>query len=357
MTARNARPQASGGRRVASRHAAEPAPAAPIEPLERTETRATTDTEVRTEVTEPTAELTLVEPAEAFEPDPVVVFEAQGATHHFDDFDATAVLPLKKAPAGKRKAVKHAGSRGPLFRGLPSAPVLLGVAALAISVGGAIFSTGPELAGNEPPKFQAASAMTGASGVGSVSSESERSRPVSRDSSRDALGQASNQKLVEAAEQQARQRNAALGQLAKLAESQAAKIAANQWVLPLSPSVITATFGEYGLWSSYHTGLDFNGNTGDPIKAIANGVITSTGYDGAYGNKTVLTLDDGTEIWFCHQTEIYVAVGETVTAGEVIGTVGTTGNVTGSHLHVEVRPGGGDPVDPYAEFVYHGVTP
>jgi murein DD-endopeptidase MepM/ murein hydrolase activator NlpD len=71
----------------------------------------------------------------------------------------------------------------------------------------------------------------------------------------------------------------------------------------------------------------------------------------------VLTLDDGTEIWFCHQTEIFVEVGETVTAGEVIGTVGTTGHVTGSHLHVEVRPGGGDPVDPYPAFVMHGVTP
>ena len=65
---------------------------------------------------------------------------------------------------------------------------------------------------------------------------------------------------------------------------------------PIDPAILTARFGEYGLWSSYHTGLDFNGNDGDPIKAIANGVVTSVGYDGAYGNKTVVTLEDGTEI-------------------------------------------------------------
>ena len=86
-------------------------------------------------------------------------------------------------------------------------------------------------------------------------------------------------------------------------------------------------------------------------------MVTFVGYDGSYGNKTVVTLEDGTELWYCHQTEQYVSEGDTVIGDQVIGTVGTTGNVTGSHLHVEVRPGGGDPVDPYAAFVVHGVTP
>ena len=128
-------------------------------------------------------------------------------------------------------------------------------------------------------------------------------------------------------------------------------------MLPVSPSVTTAEFGDYGLWASYHTGLDFNGSEGQPIMAVANGVVTSAGYDGSYGNKTVVTLDDGTEIWYCHQSSFGVSDGDTVRAGEVIGAVGSTGNVTGSHLHLEVRPGGGDPVDPYEAFVVHGVTP
>ena len=52
----------------------------------------------------------------------------------------------------------------------------------------------------------------------------------------------------------------------------------------------------------YHTGLDFAAPTGTPIIAVANGTITETGYAGAYGNRTVETLDDGTELWYCHQT-------------------------------------------------------
>jgi murein DD-endopeptidase MepM/ murein hydrolase activator NlpD len=83
--------------------------------------------------------------------------------------------------------------------------------------------------------------------------------------------------------------------------------------------------------------------------------VTFLGYDGSYGNKTVVTLPDGTEIWYCHQNSFGAAVGETVRAGEVLGYVGSTGNVTGSHLHLEVRPGAGDPVNPRAAFLVHGI--
>jgi murein DD-endopeptidase MepM/ murein hydrolase activator NlpD len=112
-----------------------------------------------------------------------------------------------------------------------------------------------------------------------------------------------------------------------------------------------------GLWSHYHTGLDFAAPSGTPIYAVANGVVTSVGYDGAYGNKTVITLEDGTELWFCHQTSVNVSVGQEVHAGDTIGSVGSTGNTTGPHLHLEVRPGAGDPVDPYQALVVNGVQP
>lgn len=255
--------------------------------------------------------------------------------------------------AGKRRAAKHAGSRGPLFKGLPTMPVAVGVATLAVAVGGAVSSAQPELA-SSTERVNAANAMTGSFGNGAVT---ERSATISRDSDRDTLAQAAGTDLVAEAERHAEERTSALGELAQAAEKEAAEIALNRWVLPLDSYRLTATYGEYGLWSSYHTGLDFAAPNGTSLRAVTNGVITSTGFDGAYGNKTVLTLEDGTEIWYCHQSRVDVSVGDTVRSGEVIGAVGSTGNVTGPHLHLEVRPGGGDPVDPDAALRQHGVTP
>ncbi len=120
-------------------------------------------------------------------------------------------------------------------------------------------------------------------------------------------------------------------------------------VLPVEGYRLTAHFGYAGgYWSSDHTGLDFAAPEGTPLRAIGDGVVTGVAYDGAYGSKTVIRLEDGTELWYCHQASQSVAVGERVSAGQVIGAVGSTGNTTGPHLHLEVRPGGGDPVDPEA---------
>ncbi|GAA4811896.1 M23 family metallopeptidase [Nocardioides caeni] len=273
----------------------------------------------------------------------------------FDPLTDSSTTQLRAIQApGKRRAVKHAGPRGPLFKGLPSLPVAVGVATLAVAIGGAVVSADPQLASGTS-RLTAANAMTGSFGSGAFGGD--RGATVSRDSDRDALAQGSTIDMVEEAERHAEERNAQLGELVQAAEAEAAEIALNRWVLPLDSYRLTATFGEYGLWSSYHTGLDFAAPSGTPIKAVTNGVITSTGFDGAYGNKTVLTLEDGTEIWFCHQSATTVSAGDTVRAGEVIGYVGTTGHVTGAHLHLEVRPGGGDPVDPDAALRQHGVTP
>jgi murein DD-endopeptidase MepM/ murein hydrolase activator NlpD len=258
---------------------------------------------------------------------------------------------------GKRVASRHSSARGPLFRGLPSPPILLGVAALAISAGGALTAANGGL-GDDSARFSQASALSGASDVSSVSLLDRET--VSRDSRRDALADAADTELVEQAESQLKQRDAALAKFAQQAEQQAAKLKLNQWVLPVDPGAyhLTAGFGEYsGLWSHFHTGLDFAAPTGTPIHAVANGIVTSIGYDGAYGNKTVITLDDGTELWFCHQNSYVVSVGQEVHSGDLIGYVGSTGNTTGPHLHLEVRPGAGDPVDPYEALVVHGLQP
>ena len=80
-------------------------------------------------------------------------------------------------------------------------------------------------------------------------------------------------------------------------------------------------------------------------------------YAGPYGLRTIVTLPDGTEVWYCHQTDATVTVGQEVGIADVIGSVGSTGNSTGPHLHLEVRPGAAGPTDPLAWLSAEGVTP
>ncbi|MGC0376393.1 M23 family metallopeptidase [Streptomyces sp. SAI-229] len=145
----------------------------------------------------------------------------------------------------------------------------------------------------------------------------------------------------------------------KKAEAERLAELAKQYTLPTSSYTISSTFGQAGAyWSSgHHTGLDFAAPTGTLLKAVHTGTITSAGYDGSYGYKTVLTLDDGTEIWYAHQSSISVSVGQKVNTGDVIGRVGATGNVTGAHLHMEVHPAGSaSGIDPLAWLQSKGLT-
>jgi len=144
--------------------------------------------------------------------------------------------------------------------------------------------------------------------------------------------------------------------------AEAAKLAelAKQFQLPVVSYTITGTFGQAGsMWSSgYHTGLDFAAPTGTLIKAIHSGTITQAGWAGSYGYRTILTLDDGTELWFCHQSSINVSVGQKVSTGDVIGRIGATGNVTGPHLHLEVHPDGqATGIDPMTWLRSRGLNP
>ncbi|MBF6051065.1 hypothetical protein AF335_14040 [Streptomyces eurocidicus] len=127
--------------------------------------------------------------------------------------------------------------------------------------------------------------------------------------------------------------------------------------LPVGSYTLTAGFGQAGgMWSANHTGEDFAAPTGTPVKAVGGGTITQAGWAGAYGYRIVLRLDDGTELWFCHLSSMVVTSGK-VAAGDVIGRVGATGNVTGPHLHLEVRPGGGGPVAPLSWLRARGLQP
>jgi hypothetical protein len=271
---------------------------------------------------------------------------------------ATSPAPLPAVRHAAPKQTRPGGRRAARRTRIPSLPLLAGVAVLAISAGGALQAAHPDLAGADG-RISPANALSGSSAVGSASVLGGRSAAVSRDADRQALS-GHGASLRAAADRQAKERDAALSALAGKAEKQAAQIKLHQWVLPVAPGVyhLTARFGDYSaLWSHFHTGLDFAAPTGTPIMAVAEGTITDVGYSGAYGNRTIERLPDGTELWYCHQNEFGTEVGATVKPGQVIGYVGSTGNVTGPHLHLEVHPGGGDPVDPYTALQVHGLHP
>jgi murein DD-endopeptidase MepM/ murein hydrolase activator NlpD len=140
------------------------------------------------------------------------------------------------------------------------------------------------------------------------------------------------------------------------AERRAAN-AARHWVLPVQHYSLSARFGEVGsLWASVHTGLDFVAAYGAPVVSVAPGVVTSTAYAGAYGYRVVVRLPDGKRLWFCHLDAVTVRVGDRLTPGDQLGTIGVSGNTTGPHLHLEVRVQD-RPIDPYAALRRHGLRP
>lgn len=131
-----------------------------------------------------------------------------------------------------------------------------------------------------------------------------------------------------------------------------------QAVLPLASYRLSAGFGLTGpLWEAEHGGQDFGASTGDTIVAVAAGEVTEVAYSGPYGLRTIVRLPDGTEIWYCHQTDTTVWAGQLVDVADPIGTVGSSGNSTGPHLHLEVRPDGRSPIDPMDWLRATGLTP
>jgi murein DD-endopeptidase MepM/ murein hydrolase activator NlpD len=115
------------------------------------------------------------------------------------------------------------------------------------------------------------------------------------------------------------------------------------WSMPVQGYVLTSLYGPR--WGGTHTGLDMAAPSGTPIYAMAGGEIISAKYESGFGNKTVIRHEDGTETWYCHQSGFEVTSG-TVKGGDLIGYVGSTGNSTGPHLHLEVHPMGGGPINP-----------
>ncbi|EMF02466.1 peptidoglycan DD-metalloendopeptidase family protein [Streptomyces mobaraensis NBRC 13819 = DSM 40847] len=112
--------------------------------------------------------------------------------------------------------------------------------------------------------------------------------------------------------------------------------AVGDWVKPVQAAPGTP-FGQQGsMWASgHHTGLDLPAPQGTPIVAAGTGQVIEAGWAGAYGQSVVVQHENGVKTRYAHMSAISVSVGQAVDAGARIGDVGSTGNVTGAHLHLE----------------------
>lgn len=117
-------------------------------------------------------------------------------------------------------------------------------------------------------------------------------------------------------------------------------------------------YRQTGAWSSgYHTGVDFPVPTGTSVKAMSAGTVVTAGWGGAYGYQIVIRHSDGKYSQYAHLSALHVRAGQRVGEGQRIARSGATGNVTGPHLHFEVRTGPeyGSDIDPLAYLRAGGV--
>lgn len=109
---------------------------------------------------------------------------------------------------------------------------------------------------------------------------------------------------------------------------------------PIS-GTISSRFGSMSsVRSGAHTGLDIAAPYGTRIKAAASGTVVFSGRKGAYGNMIAIDHGNGVMTYYGHCSKLYASVGQKVSQGTIIAAVGSTGNSTGNHLHLEVRVNG-----------------
>ncbi|MEV8374905.1 M23 family metallopeptidase [Kribbella sp. NPDC056861] len=292
---------------------------------------------------------------------------------------ASRVTPGKPADAARKTgAGRHSAKHRVARRNTPSSTQVVGLTAALAAAAGAVGFSHSSLA--SPTQANSAVNIAALSlGNGNLSelttARIERRSLATRDSSRVELTGADSTKKQAAADQTAKKRAAKLDATRALTSKRATALAnakaaielaqknaresATRCEMMISGYHITAGFGQAGgRWARDHTGTDFAAPMGTPIRTVMKGEVVSAEFAGSYGRQVRVRHEDGTETWYNHMSKFSVSVGETVYAGDQVGAVGMTGNTTGPHLHFEVRPGGGDPINPIPWLRNHcGLNP
>lgn len=111
-------------------------------------------------------------------------------------------------------------------------------------------------------------------------------------------------------------------------------------IKPINGTISSRFGARSSIRSSVHTGLDIAASKGTPIKAAAGGTVIYSGWKGSLGKLVVIDHGNGVETYYAHCNSLVASKGETVSQGQVIAYVGSTGNSTGPHLHLEIRVNG-----------------
>ncbi len=107
----------------------------------------------------------------------------------------------------------------------------------------------------------------------------------------------------------------------------------NGFTYPVLNGYVSSKFGSRG---GSHKGYDIAAPYGSPVYAIKSGVVLNSVYRRDYGNMILIDHGDGIQSLYAHNSKLLVSIGDIVTTGQIIAQVGSTGNSTGNHLHLEV---------------------
>ena len=127
----------------------------------------------------------------------------------------------------------------------------------------------------------------------------------------------------------------------------------------MASGFISSYFGErvdpFTGYTTFHAGVDFAGEAGGDVLAVATGIVTWAGERFGYGNLVEIDHGDGYVTRYAHNSKVLVKAGDTVQKGQALALIGSTGHSTGPHVHFEVLRGG-TAVDPMA-FITKNAPP
>jgi murein DD-endopeptidase MepM/ murein hydrolase activator NlpD len=221
-----------------------------------------------------------------------------------------------------------------------------GTAAAAPRAAIGAFGVAPQV--SQQLKAQSEEAQANASGV-----DDRRAAATSAEAALAGRQQESQRAARTRARVLAKAKAAAAVAAEKQAKAEAAA-RAHDWVMPVNGASFTSGFKFR--WGRMHTGNDLACAEGTPIVAMSTGEVVFAGWMGGGGNTTKIRYWDGTVSFYEHQSAILVNVGDTVAPGDLVGRVGNTGHSFGAHLHLEIHPAGGGPIDPHPWMQEHGLS-